>query len=657
MSELSELQIKIDKADKAYYTEGEPIFEDAAYDIYRKKLEELNPDDKRLKRVGATTPTRDTMLVVCDHTIPMGSLDKATNYQEYQTWFKNNISKKVPDADNLLYHASYKMDGGSYSFEYRYGKLWRCLGRGDGIRGEDVTANALKFQQLPSTAVLNGKEFWGFIRGEVVLPNEDWLSLDPDQVSNPRNKGVGIVRRKNGEQSELLNVYAFKAFDVDGNPLGQTEEEQSELIKSMGFTCAPYFVGAFDKVWTYYATTGVDRKKLPYWIDGVVVKINKLWAQSSLGSSDDRPRGQVAIKFEAEGADIVLNGVTIQVGSTGAIVPVANFEPTKICGSMISNANLCNWDNIRELGVMIGDTVRVIKAGDIIPRVMSVVSEWEGRRIIDQPTQCPVCQGEVGHRSNIGGEDSAVLYCLNDKCNAKVVGKIERWVTSLNILGLGDAVLQALVSNLYLADPADLYTLGRKYQLSELLLSGKTRLGSKRVANILIAIEAKRNVTLAQLLGSLGIFGLGTRRVALIQESMPDEFDNLEDWFSGKLVKYAQQISLPNIAQRIQYDILANKQLIEKFMKNGIKIVKSVEKNSQVNPDSLVFCITGKQSQPKAYYYDLIIKAGHKATDTFDNDVTHLVAADPYGTSSKLFKAKKKGIPIITEAELLEMLD
>jgi DNA ligase (NAD+) len=382
MNRLKEVQDLIDKADDAYYTHGKSVMEDSRYDKLKLELQTLNPTDARLTRVGSRI--KDNILQKRNHTVPMGSQGKALNEGEWNDWISNNLVKAGVSADIEL-HASLKMDGGSFSLEYKDGRLVCAISRGDGLVGEDITANAINFKGIPPMVTIDGKLFNGFVRGEVILLEDDWDKVDPNKDSNPRNLAVGIARRKDGTQSELLTFCSFRMFDDDGHPAGKTEQGMLNLLSKVGFTVPPDYVGNSKQVWDWYICVQADRAKYPFWIDGVVVKVNDIEKQLALGESSNCPKGQVAIKFEAEGATTVLRAVTLQVGHTGAIVPVANFDPVRIGGTTVLNATLCNWENIETLGVAIGDTISVIKAGDIIPRIMEVVSQGKNRQEIPAP--------------------------------------------------------------------------------------------------------------------------------------------------------------------------------------------------------------------------------------------------------------------------------
>lgn len=649
---IQELQRLIDAADIAYYTHGTSTMEDARYDKLKAELKTLSPSDARLLSVGASV--KSSILMKQSHMIPMGSLGKAMNESEWNNWI-SSINRSGTSTNDL--HASYKLDGGSISLEYKDGRFISAISRGDGIIGEDITANAFNFKGVPPIVSYNNRPFTGFIRGEILLFNDDWISVDPNKDSNPRNMAVGIARRKSGVESEFLTFMAFRAFDGDGHPLTKTETNMSLELKNMGFKFAPCMTGTATSVWNFYLTTLKLRAGLPYWIDGIVVKINDIDAQLSLGETAQCPLAQVAIKFPAEGANTTLRNVTLQVGSTGAIVPVANFDPVRIGGTTILNATLCNWENIETLGVNIGDTIFVIKAGDIIPRIMEVTAQGRIRKTINRPTACPVCGGKVGHRDNVSGEESTAIYCLNETCPAIVTGKIDRYLTSLDIMGIGENLIQAIVKDLRMEDASDLYTLKwNEAELADLMLSGKTRLGEKRAQKIIEEIEKKRELTISEFLGSLGIFGMGKRRVALIQESMPGEFDTLDDWFSDKLIKNADRCGVRNIATNIHTEILKNRDYIEKFLRNGLVITKPKPK-PVLKAGAFIFCITGALTYPKSHYETIIQNAGHGYSDGMSKSVTHLVAADSNSGSNKLEKAKKAGVKVISESEMLSILE
>lgn len=646
---LTELQSLIDRADNAYYTKGTSIMEDARYDKLKEELRAVNPSDPRLISVGSKV--RDNILQKKSHTIPMGSQDKAMNKDEFVAWINAN------KLQNTTLHASHKMDGGSFSLEYRAGRLVAAVSRGDGLVGEDITANAYKFKNVPPFVMsADGTVFSGFIRGEVVLTTEDWLEVDPQQTSNPRNLAVGIARRKDGVQSEYLKFFGFRVFDADGELRGDFEHELSQYLENLGFDTAPYMTGKWEDVWTWFEKTASERQKLNYWIDGVVVKVNDLVVQIGMGESSNCPKGQIAVKFEAEGGVTTLNSVDYQVGCTGAIAPVANFDTVRIGGTNVSCATLCNWEYINTLDVCVGDQIRVIKAGDIIPRIMEVVTKGTVRTPIPEPTECPVCKSKVGRKSNVGGDDSTVIYCVNDECPAVVVGRISRFVKSIDIQGIGDNLIESLVAQMNVKDASDLYKLHLSQDvLANVTLSGGGRFGEKRTERLLEEINKKRELTLSDFLGSLGVFGLGKRRVALIQAAVPGLLDTLDDWFTDVLVKNAARAGVPNTAARINAELIELKPSILNYLANGV-VIKKPEPKKVARAGANVICITGALTRPKSFFQQLIEQRGDVYTDTFSKAVTHLVAADPNSGSAKLKKATKQGTKVISEDELIALL-
>ena len=656
--ELKVLQQKIDAADAQYYSTGQSLLDDAVYDSLKAELQKVNPTDIRLTRVG--TDVRSSIFEKRKHSIAMGSLDKAMNETEFEQWLDNTIGSR---SEELF--ASFKADGGSYSFEYHNGKLIYAVSRGDGTEGEDITANALKFRDLPKFASYKNKPYTGFVRGEVILDNDSWETVDPEMLTNPRNMGVGIASRKDGAQCELLRVLIFRVYDKDGELLGKTEEEHQDIIKSMGFKPIEHTKGNYKDIWKFYEETNKKRASIPYWIDGIVVKVNDLDKQAQLGDTTHHPKGQIALKFPAEKKTSVLRNVRLQVGHTGAICPVGEFDPIKLGGATVSNATLHNWDYINSLDVAVGDTIEVIKAGDIIPKIISAPIKAANRVLIKEPSVCPICGHTAVRKKNINQSSSTAIYCFNTDCSSKQIGKITKFVDSLNILGAGDVVIESLLKEKYIEDAADLFSLKlHANSLPDLLLSGKTRFGEKRVEQLLEEIESKREIDLATFLGALGIAGLGKRRVEQVQEAAPNEFNLLEDWISDKLVDKAYEVGMPNIAYRIHTDIMSMRNYIGKFIKNGLIIkapfkISSHQKRLTFNGkfvDSV--CITGKLEKERSYYENLIRKAGIEYHTSVKSTTTHLCVSDisaPDTTKTK--KAREKGTNIIGEKELLTILD
>lgn len=656
---LTELQQKIDEADIAYYSTGSSLLDDAVYDSLKEELRKLDPRDIRLTRVGASV--RESILEKRGHAVPMNSLDKVNTWTEFKDYCENNFGGL-----DVSLHGSFKADGGSYSFEYKDGRLVYAVSRGDGVEGEDITANALKFKGLPKYVSLARIPFTGFVRGEVILDNDAWEIADPDLLTNPRNTGVGIASRKDGTQSELLRVLAFRVFDINGTPLGFTEEDQLELLKKMGFETVPASIGNAKYIWSFYEQTLHGRADIGYWIDGIVVKVNNLQEQIALGETAHHPKGQVALKFPAIAVRSVLRGVTLQVGQTGTICPVANFDAIKLGGATVCNATLHNWDYIRLLDIAIGDTIDVIKAGDIIPKVIAAPIKGIPRISIPEPTECPTCKSPVLKKTNVSGNQTAAIFCSNDKCPSKISGKINKFINALGIMGAGGIVVETLIKENMISDAADLYTL-KLYEnsLPDIMFGGKVRFGEKRATNLLTEIDLKRDLELSVFLGALGIPGLGRRRVEIVQQAAPKEFDTLADWFSNKLIQKASQIGLPNTADNIQNEILSIKSLIDKFIKNGVKIAAPytappiTTKQGPITFNGKVvseICITGTLTESRDYYERKIKQKGIGWATSVKSSTSHLIMADPSKETTKSKAAKAKGVYILSGSDLNTIL-
>jgi DNA ligase (NAD+) len=347
--------------------------------------------------------------------------------------------------------------------------------------------------------------------------------------------------RKNGQQSDCLTIFAFDLDEsTNGKPVEfKTEKDKTQRLLELGFNVMPDVQCAnVQEAVAYFHEIARTRADLPIWIDGVVLKINDIQRQQELGISGGRPKGQIAWKFDSVGAETVLEGVVVSGGHTGGLYPTAQLRPVEIGGTTVSNASLANYDEIERLDVAIGDSVWVVKANDIIPKIVRVTQRGAKRTSILQPTACPFCGGVVGRRVNVAGDTGVIIECQNPNCEKKSTGKIKRWIASVDILGIGDVVLEAMVEQLNLSDAADLYTLRARFdELTDLMLNAERdmRLGDKRSASILDAIEGRRELTLNQFLGSLGLDRLGKRRVEIMIKAANGELDQLGAWRSGML--------------------------------------------------------------------------------------------------------------------------
>lgn len=635
-----ELEELILKAKQAYYNTASPIMSDEAYDNLEDQLKALDPESPVLKIVGAPAP-KERQLQKVAHRRAMGSQDKIHTESEFDKWANRGSGE---------FFASYKADGGSIAAYYENGRLVQVLTRGSGKAGEDITASAYYFRYLPP---ILSKPFNWAVRCEAVLTNKAWHELDPTQASNPRNIANGILGRLDTSQAEYITAIAF---DVDGADVS-TEHEKEELLKSEGFKTAPSVTGTLDAVKKFYEVTHNNRiaNKLQYWIDGIVVRINDLTEQQKLGETNNRPKGQVAWKFAAQGETTTIENVLWEVGATGAITPVAEIKPVRIGGTTVSRVSLANIDLIQSLGVTIGASVEVVKAGEIIPQISKVISSNPKTPIVI-PSKCPSCSARLEPKQNVDGTNTVTIYCTNDSCSARKIGKIRRWSDSREILGLGETVIQALLESGTISDVSDLYLLSPK-QIKDIQLSGKTTLGEKRAATICSEIESKgKCMSLPEFLGSFGTRGLGVRRATLMIESNP-ELVNIEKWFDGSLLDplFASKAGVPQAGKLIHSGLQEEEETIRKVLPH-VTITSQIPKTAKTG---FYICITGSlpSGKRKADYAKPLAQCGGELIDDVTKELDYLVVSDPTKETSKSKKAKKLNIQIISEEQLQKLLN
>ncbi len=647
---LTHLRNTIDRAAQCYYY-GTELITDSAFDALLAELKTLDSTDPRLTRVGYPVPP--STLQKFKHTTFSGSLDKCDTPEDLAKWHV-----KVGGGQIL---AAHKLDGNSLFLYYEKGNLIRAVTRGgdDGI-GEDVTANAIRSTgiptSLPHTLTIT-------IRGESVLSVTNWKKLDPTEHSNPRNIGSGLLRRTEGPGVEQLD---YIAFDTD-YPIWKTEEQKLEALLALGFTVVHHQkCGTIPQMLDFLDATAKARDTLPYWLDGVVYKVQDLAHAEALGISSGRPRAHTVLKFENEGAETTLLDIAITIGHTGAIIPTAKLKPVKIGGTTISSALLNNYDVITDLDLAIGDECRIEKMKGIIPAITAVVSRPVNRKPIVTPTKCPICGEPVTRRVLTGATSEGRIHeCTNPTCPAKSTARIACWIKKLDIKGIGDEVLAAMVEKLNVSTPADLYRIPQSAWAD--LPIGKGRLGDNRAAAITQQLYDKRTLSLTIFMGSLGIPHLGRRRVQLIREMAPGQMDTLADWRSGKLLTIADRVSMPRTAQAVVAGIEAFSEEIDDLL-NFITIAdqqpQKKEKTMSKKLDGKVICFTGKidrvDEDGKRFTRDrmqeLVTENGGSCSDGVMSSTTHLVQADPDSKSSKSEKAKKQGVTILAEAEFFKLI-
>lgn len=629
------------KAKQAYYFSGQEIMTDAEYDALEEELRSVSPGHPILQSVGAPLAPGAGHLSRVKHRRMMGSQSKVNTEEEFDAWGENRGADK--------FHVSLKADGCSIAAYYEDGRLEQVVTRGDGVEGENVTANAYSFKNLPT---ILPEKISCAVRLEVVLTVTDWRVLDPEAESNPRSLANGILGRKDGKNAGFLTALAFDVEGVDA----ETEEEKSLWLERNGFTHTVWGmaenrggVSQFMKD----AQQKRDAGRMEYWADGIVAKINDLARQDALGVVSGRPKGQVAWKFNAEVASSVLEEVEWTVGHTGAITPVAKVAAVRLGGTTVRKVSLSNPELIEAMDLSLGSRVEVIKAGDIIPKITRVLERGPGERV-KAPCTCPACDAALKKLANVDGGETAVIYCSNGDCEAQTTGRILRWAKSRDVLGLGSSVVEGLRQAGLVNSVSDLFKL-KAEDIQHVIINPdkKIRLGEKRAESIVNEINSKgTEMGLAEFLGSFGTRKLGVRRATLMIEANT-ELSNIERWFDGSLAdeEFAAKAGVPNAGKQILEGLKEREAIIRESL-GHITLTETGGGGSEKSGKTI--CITGvlPSGKKKAEWGAALEGAGYILVDTVTKDLYALVVSDPSKESTKSRKAKALGVKIISEDEM-----
>ena len=514
---VEELRAVIEKNNRLYYDQDAPELEDFEYDALTRELKELEAQYPELvtpasptQHVGGTPSGRFAKVT---HAVKMESLLDAFSYDELR-----DFDRRVRDAGiEPEYVVEIKIDGLSCSLEYENGELVRASTRGDGVVGEDVTANVRAIKKIPKK-LKNAPEFLE-VRGEVYMPHEAFQHLCAEQelqgaapFKNPRNAAAGSLRQKDAKitGSRGLSIFVFNVQQVRGKEL-TTHAESLDYLKSLGLPVSPryHIVHDIEDAIKEIEQIGQNRSKLDFDMDGAVIKVNHFAQRDLMGSTNKFPRWAIAFKYPPEVKETTLRSIEVAVGRTGVLTPTACFDPVFLAGTTVARATLHNEDFIRQFGLCIGDTIQVRKAGDIIPEVIGVVHHPENAEPYRMPTACPSCGAPVVHL-----EDEAALRCVNPECPAQSLRNIIHFASrdAMDIDGLGTAVATQLVEKDLVHSAADLYDL----TLEQLLTLEKFK--EKSATNLLHAIENSKQNNLDKLLFGFGIRNIGDKAAALLAE-------------------------------------------------------------------------------------------------------------------------------------------
>jgi DNA ligase (NAD+) len=660
--EVEQLQEKLQYHEYRYYVLDDPEISDAAYDRLMnrlKELEEAHPElltpDSLTVRVGGAP--REGFSTV-KHARPMMSLDNAFSYDALRDWDKR--VREGSGQEKIEYIAEHKFDGLSISLQYEDGVLVRGVTRGDGTTGEDVTPNAKTIRSIPlrvDAAVLKkiklARSFE--VRGEVMMTRKAFEALNRHQEEiggkifvNARNSAAGAVRVLDPAitAARRLDFFAYYLL-VDGKVPFAKHSESLQALKQLHFRASDDWklCAGIEAVTAYCDDWDAKREKLPYEIDGVVIKVNSIAIQNELGYTSKAPRWAIAYKYPARQETTVVNDIIVQVGRTGTLTPVAVLEPVQVGGVTVSRSTLHNMDEIERLGLHIGDTVLIERAGEVIPHVLKVVKEGKHRRPFRMPKNCPECESAIHH---VEGE---VAYrCVNAACPAKRKESLLHFAGrhAMNIDGLGDKIVDQLVDKGLVKDVADLYSL----KLEE--LAGLERMAEKSAQNLLEEIETSKKNSLARLIYALGIQFVGERTGQLLAE----HFSSVEDLAAAK---EEQLIEVPEVGPKVAASIAeffsepANLKLIKKLNKAGVHPTaeKRKVKSDKFAGKSFVFT-GGLANRSREEAGEIVQQHGGKVSGSVSKKTDYVVVgADP---GSKYDKAKELGVTILTETEFEKLV-
>ncbi len=670
---IADLRQELEKHNYLYYVLSQPTISDYDYDMMLKELEALekqHPEyadpNSPTQRVGSDI---NTEFQQAEHKYPMLSLNNT--YSENELYdFDARVKKDL--AEDYRYVCELKYDGASISLTYRDGKLFRAVTRGDGVRGDDVTNNIRTVRSIPLRLQGNGwpKEFE--IRGEIMMThpvferlNKERFEIGEIPFANPRNAAAGTLKLQSSASVAKRSLDCFLYYLIGETLPTQSHYENLKKAREWGFHVPPYAVicNNMDEIKQFIDKWAVERRKLPFDIDGIVIKVDNLQQQQQLGMRAKSPRWAVAYKFPAERVETLLQSISYQVGRTGAITPVANLEPVRLAGTTVKRASLHNADQIQLLDIRIGDTVYVEKGGEIIPKVVGI--NMEKRPENSQPTtfisHCPECGTKL-----VRNEGEAAWYCPNENgCPPQIRGRIEYFISrrAMDIDSLGEGKIQMLFDNGLIRNAADLYTLTYEqlFGLEKAITDddGNTRkisFKAKTVENILAGIEASKKIPFEQVLYAIGIRFVGET----IAKKLARYFKSIEVL---EKTTFEELISVDEIGERIAESVVgffknpANCAIIDQLKQAGVQMAID-ESNYQNLSDALkgkTIVVSGIFSIPRDDIKKMIEEHGGKNASSISSKTDYVLAGEKMGPE-KLKKAETLNIPILSEEEFMQLI-
>lgn len=725
------LREQINHHNYRYYVLDDPQIPDSEYDRLLRELQQLEQQypelitpDSPTQRVGAA-PLQAFEKV--EHRIPMLSLENAFGDQEFKE-FDRRVRDRLSPGEGVVYAAEPKLDGLAISLRYEEGLLVQAATRGDGRSGENVTQNVRTIASVPLRLSGENPPPVVEVRGEIFMPKKGFEALNQRQrergektFANPRNAAAGSLRQLDSRitAQRPLAMFCYGVGEVLGHPMTPSHSGNMALLRDWGLPVSPELecCDTPNACHAYFAKIGERRDALPYDIDGVVFKVDLIDQQNRLGFVARAPRWAIAQKFPAQEELTVVEGIEFQVGRTGALTPVARLQPVSVGGVTVSNATLHNMDEIERKDVRVGDTVIVRRAGDVIPEVLRSLPERrpEGALPVKLPAHCPVCNSAV-----VRPQGEAVARCSGGLfCSAQRKQALRHFASrkALDIEGLGDKLVEQLVDNGLVKDPADLFS------LSQQQLAGLERMGDKSAANLVAALRKSRETTLGRFLFALGILGIGESMAATlatelgtleaiealrlsdlveIKESQAKNLQlqlaaqglrdqPLQDVDPPASLKWCKHIHLATLAERYPKvadllaaeptevansprlkiegvgEVLAEKLVTFFSQSHNLEVIDKLRQAGVCWPDpeqpaqadalpfsGKTFVLTGKLSQSRDVYKQQLIALGAKIAGSVSKNTDFVVAGEDAG--SKLAKAQQLGVEVLDESGLLELM-
>ena len=672
------LVAEIKKHDALYYQKDSPAISDADYDDLRKQLEkieteypELITSDSPTQKVGAT-PSRGFKKV--RHTVPMLSLSNVFSEEELND-FLDRVRRflGLPDDENVEVAAEPKIDGLSCSLRYEKGELVLAATRGDGAEGEDITANVRTISDVPKTLPKGVPDVLE-VRGEIYMRRDDFQTLNERQASdgkqifaNPRNGAAGSVRQLDSAitASRPLHFFGY-ALGEFNETFAKTQWDIRQALKTWGFAEAEpaQLCKSAADIMAYYHKVGEQRADIPYDIDGVVYKVNRIDWQERLGFVSRAPRWATAHKFPAEKAVTVINGIDIQVGRTGALTPVARLEPVTVGGVVVSNATLHNEDEIERKDIRVGDHVVIQRAGDVIPQVVEVLKDKRPKsaKIFKFPDHCPEC-GSLAIRE----EGEAVRRCTGGLiCRAQAVERLKHFVSRLafDIEGMGAKIVEQFWEEELVNTPADIFRLEDINKKLDSPLQAREGWGDLSVKNLFAAIDARRTISLDRFIYALGIRQIGeatAKRLAAAYETLEGWQVAMEEAQDRGSHAYVDLLNIEDIGPSVADDLIGffaephNRDVIKDLQSLlTIETYKAPKRGDSPVAGKTVVFTGGLVSVGRAEAKATAESLGAKVAGSVSSKTDYVIAGEDAG--SKLKKAQELGVAILTEEEWLKLI-